>query len=120
MRDRPSGAELLAEARRVLREELLPELTGVARFKALMIGNALGMAERELAAGEEPVRAMQARLSELLDESGTLDALERRLAGEIRGGARDGDAATYRTLRADVLARLAESNPRALADVEPL
>jgi len=96
--DRPTGAELLAEARRLLREEILPGLQGEARFKAAMVANAMGMAERELAArppvAEEPEAAA--------------------LAGAIRAGRHDEDAALHRRLLRDAEARTRIANPAAV------
>ena len=125
MRDRPSGAELLREARRVLREEIAAELEGELRFKALMVANAMAMAMRELERGDRPPRAELAALSELLAASPDADDgrqrleavladLNNRFAAEIRGGRRDADAQAHELLLMQARARVEESNPKAL------
>ena len=98
MRDQPDARALITECLRVLREELTPELTGEARFKALMLANALGMAQRELGTASD---------------SGE-DAAARELVAELRKGDHAGKAETYEALREDVLRRVAISNPKAL------
>ncbi|MEX0758148.1 MAG: DUF6285 domain-containing protein [Tistlia sp.] len=116
MRDRPGGAELLAEARRLLREELVPTLAGAQRYQALMIANALGMAERELLAGERPLEAERAALSRLLSREGSQAALTATLAAALRDGRLAGDPEAYVLLLEETRSRLAESNPRALEE----
>lgn len=116
MRDRPGGAELLAEARRLLREELAPSLEGGRRYQALMIANALGMAERELLAGERPLEAERKALAELLGREGSLATLNAAFAAALRDGRLAGDPEAYALLLAETRSRVAESNPRALED----
>lgn len=48
MRNRPTGEELLATARRVLLDDLLPALPADRSYEALMIANAMAIASREL------------------------------------------------------------------------
>lgn len=98
MRDRPDAEALIAECRRVLRDELAPGLQGEARFKALMIANALGMAQRELAAPAEQADGEAAA----------------RLVAALRAGKGHGSAETYAALKRDVERRVAISNPKAL------
>ena len=100
MRDQPDARALIAECLRVLREELAPDLTGEARFKALMLANALGMAQRELGEGA--------------DASGNGEAKE--LVAALRQGSLAGKAETYEALREDVQRRVAISNPKALPE----
>ena len=100
MRDRPDAEALIAECRRVLQEELAPSLQGEARFKALMIANALGMAGRELAAPPAETDGEAAA----------------HLVTALRGGEGHGSAETYAALKRDVEARVAISNPKALKD----
>jgi aminoglycoside phosphotransferase (APT) family kinase protein len=94
--ERPDGAALLAEARRLLSEELLVQLPEARRYEARMIANAIAIAGRELAARTPAA-----------DES-------KKLAAAIRHGQHDVDTALRNRLAADVLARLALSNPKAL------
>lgn len=115
MRDRPGGAELLVEARRLLREELAQTLSGAQRYQALMIANALGMAERELRAGDRPLQAERAALAELLGREGELATLNASFAAAVRDGRLAGDPKAYALLLEEARSRVSESNPRVLA-----
>lgn len=53
MINQPRTDDLLAEARRVLLESLVPELSGEKKYQALMVANAMGMAVRELELRDE-------------------------------------------------------------------
>lgn len=125
--DRPDGAALLAEARRVLLEMLLPLLPADRRLDALMIANAMGIAGRELEGADRAPREALARLCALYGETppappdgglrDSLAALERRLAADLRAGAFDSGAkrdALRAHLRATTAARLTVSNPKLL------
>src|SRR5215475_11569411 len=92
----PVDDALLAEARRVLLEELLPLLPAEKHYEARMAANAMAIAARERA-------ALEPALPDL-----------KPLACAIRAGAHDDDARLRDRLAADVLAQLAISNPRAL------
>ena len=48
MKHRPIPQDLLEEARRVLKESVIPELEGQRKYDALMAVNAIGMVAREL------------------------------------------------------------------------
>ena len=94
--DRPEGSALLAEARRLTLEELLPLLPEQRRYEARMVANAMAIAGRELIA------------------FGPSASQTKALAAAIRAGKHDGDQALRNRLAAVVLARLAISNPKAL------
>ncbi len=125
MRDRPSGADLLAIARRTLLETVLPGLADDRRIAALMIARAIEIAEREAASGDAAQRAFAAATAMLYGEA--LPALGRsddvatawrrlatRLARDLRSGTLDREkrAKAWRILMADAEARVGESNPR--------
>ena len=93
---RPTPAELLDIARNTLLEQVLPELSGAARFKALMAANAMAIARRALLA--PPVA--------------TLD--DPALCRAIRGGTHDGDAALGARLLALAEAQCRISAPKIL------
>ncbi|MCB1916164.1 MAG: hypothetical protein KDG52_10650 [Rhodocyclaceae bacterium] len=119
MREQPRGEALLACARRLLRDQVLPALPAERRHALLMSINAMSIAERQLANGDQPERQELAELQGLLDDSKvTLADANRRLAREIRAGRGDpGQAARsaiFTQLRAQGRRRLAESNPKAL------
>jgi glutathione S-transferase len=128
MLDRPTGAELLAEARRTLLETLLPLLPSDRRYDALMVANAMAIAARELTDGVGALQTAVGALASLGTRADGADAalaeqlerLERQLARDIRTGAYDApgsrrDAAS-RYLREVTTARLRLSNPKALGN----
>ncbi|MEM7226987.1 MAG: DUF6285 domain-containing protein [Pseudomonadota bacterium] len=100
MIDQPDGAQLLAEARRVLLETLLPELPEKQRFNALMVANAMAIARRELEAS-----GAQAPESD-----------SRGMVAEIRERRRDGDPGLHQSLLKEVENRVLLSNPSRLDD----
>lgn len=130
MPERPSGAELLEVALKVLRERLLPRLPADCRYEALMVANAIGIAAREAQADTTPLRAELQRLAGLYHEpapqpepatrAGLVRALEtanRRLARDIRAGSFSGPergAALRAHLRLTIADQLAVSNPKVL------
>jgi hypothetical protein len=127
MRDRPSGADLLAIARETFMKEILPALGPDQRLTGLMIANALGIVGREIAAGEAMKRQMLAALAALYAEAPSHDpeALDRelqrlalRLAQDLRARAFQGNqarlAAIHRLLCDEARARVREANPKYL------
>jgi hypothetical protein len=127
MRDRPSGPELLWQARRVLLDELLDALPEGKRYDALMIAAAMATAAREGETGDAPLRAAWAALAELTgDRAATppgdpqalqedLDRRLRALAGAIRDGRHDGESGLHAALLRMTADRLREANPKHLA-----
>lgn len=124
MIDQPKAADLLATAREVLLEELLPHLPKDARYPALMVANAMGISSRECA-DEEIGAALRALFESVYgedlddeavqDEGGRLSALNARLAADIRRGALDDRAGSLLpALRRALTARLRVSNPKYL------
>ena len=128
MRDGPDGTELLRHARALLLGELLPALPADLRTPARRIAKALAIAAAERTAGQGPLEAEADALAELYGEArtpatreaeaveDTLLRLNWRLASEIRGAKRNGEARVYALLRAAMLARLREVNPKLLED----
>lgn len=108
-------AGLLAVARDALRRELLPGLTAEQRYQAAMIANAMAIAARALAAGDELEARQRDALAAFLGAPATapLDRLRRRLARELREGLvpAEREAALRAVLHAYVLARLEISAP---------
>jgi hypothetical protein len=125
--EQPGALELLAVARETLLEAVLPQLSGDARYQALMIANAMAIASRELAGGAGQA-ARELEMLEILygDEAGPREAEEddaaraerlgRRLARDLRAGELDGgpQLGVRRLLRERVRARVAVSNPKRL------
>jgi hypothetical protein len=94
--DRPDAAELIAVALARFRAEILPIVPPDRRLTALMIANALGIAERGLTAPQDGI----------LGETGT------GFVADLRRGRWDGDAEVHRLLLRDAKARVAIANPR--------
>jgi len=115
MRERPDGAELLAIAREVLRKELLPLLPKDKAYDALMIANAMGIAERQLQQGDVPQQKEAVELSNFLDAQTDLRDLNRKFSQAIRRGDFDDDAKAKALLWAATVQRVRESAPKALA-----
>lgn len=126
MRNRPRAEHLLQSARELLLRELFHALPAEHRYAARMIANTMGIAARELAAGDEPLEGELARLCELLDQSPPAvsgrpvleretEARNRELVRRIRAG--DYDAAPralHDHLLATTIDKLRESNPKYL------
>jgi hypothetical protein len=116
MRDLPSGAALLALARDVLLNELMPLLPQEHRSDALLVAKCMAIAQQE---AEAPAGEGQAILREieLLCGQGA-DAL-RRFAHDLRGGAFESSESHDRAARAILwrltVAKLRHSNPEFLA-----
>ena len=122
MRSRPSAVELLDIAERTLSGEVAPDLSNRQRYNVALITSALGIARRELEGGLSP---WPGELDTLRALYGTDPAespedaivrLNRRLAADCRAGVYDATSRDHKAvcdlLREDVLARLAEDNPR--------
>jgi len=126
VRDGPDGTERLRHARALLLGELLPRLPEALRYQARLIAKALAIAAAEQTAGQGPLEAEADALAEFFGEfrtpvareaeavEETLLRLNWRLAGEIRGAKRDGEAPVYAIVTAALLARLREVNPKLL------
>lgn len=121
MRDRPQGHELLAIAAKTFREQLLPALPEDKKYAALMVLNAMSIAQRQQAIGEWPLNDECDLLEVVLDaepKSAELHAraneLNRELAQRVRSGALDNDDAGRHVLWAVTLQRVRESAPRYL------
>jgi hypothetical protein len=87
MLEKPDAANLLATARSLLMEEILPALPADKAVAARMVAAAIGLALREATAGQEWQDALQERLHALVaaPDSRRLQ----RLSEEIRDGLHD-------------------------------
>jgi hypothetical protein len=113
--DEPDARELVAIALQTFRDSILPVVPAKQRFEALMIANALSIAERELAA--KPDEALAAAVGELIGRTGELETLAPKLCSAIDGGTFD--TPERQTVLRKVLweltrMRLSISNPRLL------
>ena len=101
MHDRPTPRELVEAVREFLGTEIVPLLDDHRiKFRTIVALNALGIAERELAATQAPVS----------------DAAERELARAIRAGEPPEDAVAI--LKELVAAKLRVTNPPYLEKFE--
>jgi hypothetical protein len=115
MSGRARLADLLETARETLRRELVPDLAPKLRYRAAMIANAMAIAGRALAVGEDSEARQRAALAGVLEAPPTvpLETLRRQVARELRRGrvAPEREPALRAALRAYALARLEISAP---------
>lgn len=107
-------ADLLALARSVLRDRVMPEVPAATRFETAMIANALAIVAREIVQGPAARAAEHEKLARFLDVPGaSLPALRARLCHELRAGrlGPEREAELRALLAANVKARLVISNP---------
>ncbi|MGK7869072.1 DUF6285 domain-containing protein [Falsiroseomonas sp. E2-1-a20] len=93
MLEKPDAANLLATARSLLMEEILPALPPDKVIAARMVAAAIGLALREATAGQEWQEALQHRLRALVAAPDS--RLLQRLSEEIRDGLHDPGAASH-------------------------
>ena len=118
--DEPDARWLVTIALQTFRDSILPVVPAERRFEALMIANALSIAERELAAA--PGSALAAVVGGLIGESGDLEVLAPQLCAAIDAGAFDAperQAELRKALWELTRARLSVSNPRLLDPTRP-
>lgn len=129
MRERPEAHELLAIARATLKNDILAALPADKKYAALMIANAMSIAERQYAVGNKNYQTEFDALCQVLGVSPLsylekLDKLEdplncanREVAVLIRNGYFDNPETQQKLkqlLWSSVTARVRESNPKAL------
>jgi hypothetical protein len=129
MQDRPDAKNLLETARRMLLDNLFPELPEARLYEALMVARCMEIGARALEAGEAPLLREYRRLTALSGETGASEAprgkaaLEtavetrnRALCKAIRGGEFDGERAESLSehLWETVMDKVRETNPKYL------
>jgi len=120
-RDLPGAPALLALARDVLVEELLPLLPPERRLDARLVANCMAIAEREAGDGSVTFTAIVAELKALFPPAPGDEEEEplRRFARELRNGGFENSPERAATARAILwrltVARLRLANPRFLA-----
>ena len=129
MREQPNGPDLLAIARDVLKQSILPALPKDKVYEALMIANAMAIASRQY--GEQPLAQEWQQLESLLSEDQLAQIADQStemtdkvklatdaLVTNIRAGKFDQPGQSGGQLKDflswQVLQRLKESNPKAL------
>jgi|GEM_PF-1065857 len=115
IRDRPDGADLLAQARRTMSENLLGDLSGKARYQALMVLRAMALAEMELRGDKGLERQIGDQLRLLLGSDGAMAEPElfSLLSGRIRAGQFDASGELYDALRLLSAFKLQRTGPTA-------
>ncbi len=116
MINEPNTKDLLAEARQVLLDSLVPGLAGEQKYQALMIANAMGMAIREIEQREqgepEATDGLLARFLAAHQLSDDPSQGEQTLARALRERSLDGDDPELRSvLKGMTEARLRINNP---------
>ena len=118
MRDLPTGPALLALARDVLLNELMPLLPPTANLEARLVANSMAIAEREAISGAAPAQGILHELKELCGERGEGEqGLLRRFARDLRAGAFESkprERQAREILWRLTIAKLRDANPRFL------
>ena len=119
VRDLPTGPALLALARDVLLNELMPLLPPTAHLDVRLVANSMAIAEREALSGAASAQSILHELEQLYGERGEGEpGLLRRFARDLRtgafeeGGPREGHAREI--LWRLTNAKLRDANPRFL------
>ena len=111
--DMPRLEELVGATRDFLHGPVRDETTGRTRFHALVAGNALDIAYRDLHFGAEHRRREHERLRRLLDAEGSLLDLRWKLVHAIRDDALAlDDTRLHEHLRATVVNQIAIDQPK--------
>jgi hypothetical protein len=115
MRDLPTGLDLMALARRLLLEEILPLVPEERRPDLRLAATSMAIAAREVANGDAPLEEISGMLAALYGEGADLD----RLSGDLRKGAFETSGSRERAVRAILwrltILKLREGNPQFLA-----
>jgi hypothetical protein len=89
MQDEPTPTELIRAVADFLRNDITPAIGGHIAFKLRVAINALDLVTRQLTLGSRSDAAEAERLSQLLGRRGSLEELNRVLAGKIASGEAD-------------------------------
>ena len=115
MRDLPTGLDLMALARRLLLDEILPLLPEERQPDLRLAMTSMAIAAREAANGDAPLAEIASMLAEFYGEPADL----LRLAGDLRKGAFETTGSRERAARAILwqltILKLREGNPQFLA-----
>jgi hypothetical protein len=121
MQDRPKPQELIKAVTGLLKDTVLPQLSGRTAFEVRVAINALQLVDRELEHAANADRTELQRLEQLLGRSGTLLDLNRDLCERIASGAIEpSDQRLKEHLWASTMAKLAVDQPTYAAYQEEL
>jgi hypothetical protein len=110
-------AGFLAVAEALLRNKVIVATTGDARFAGLMVASALGMAQREIALGQELASARH-DVDELAPQPSPFPDPAMALTHLVREGLLDGQDELYRRLMVDAITRTAVTRPLVVSERE--
>ncbi len=110
-------AGFLAAAEALLRNKVIVATTGDARFAGLMVASALGMAQREIALGQELASARH-DVDELAPQPSPFPDPAMALTHLMREGLLDGQDEFYRRLIVDAITRTAVTRPLVVSERE--
>jgi len=115
MRDLPTGHDLMALARRLLLDDILPLVPEARHPDLRLAATSMAIAAREAANGDSPRAEIAAMLAELYGEPVELS----RLAADLRSGAFETSESRERAVRSILwrltILKLREGNPHFLA-----
>lgn len=117
IRDSPQGADLLAEASRVLTGSILPHLSSGTRYQVLMTIRAINLAESEFRASDEAENRLVEKLRQFVDFNGDMLELSRLLSTGIRDGKFDASDELHALLQMVVTFKFEETNPPNIDDM---
>ncbi|HEY4114113.1 MAG TPA: DUF6285 domain-containing protein [Rhizomicrobium sp.] len=86
MQDKPPPDEILAAIARLMREELLPQMSGRSAFMLRVAANAVDLVQRQIALAAASDEEERARLITLLHHDGDLAQLNAELCAAIENG----------------------------------
>jgi hypothetical protein len=119
MRDLPKSLELLALARELLLDELLPFLPPERQRDARLIATAMAITSREASAGEGWRQEIVGLLADLYEDCGAEPDVLARFAADLRNGAFETSRSRLAAARAILwrltIEKLREGNPHFLA-----
>ncbi len=110
-------AGFLAATETLLREKVIATSTGDARFAALMVASALGMAHREIALAAELATARH-DVDELAPQPSPFPDPAMALTHLMREGLLDGQDELYRRLMVDAITRSCVTRPLVVSEKE--
>ncbi len=116
MRDAPHGADLLAEARRVLSDSVLPHLQSGVRYQVLLVIRALDLAEREFTSDDHIENKLSHRLGQFVAADQTAADTSELLSKQIREGCFDASENLHQCLCQVTAFKLKETNPKKISD----
>jgi len=110
IRDEPQGADLLSEARRVLADHVLPNLSSDMRYQTLMVVRAISLVESQLRASSDTESGLRDKLAMIAGDQATEREPVQLLSEQIRTGARDASAEVFCFLKQVAAFKIDETN----------